>query len=670
MSTVIIRNPEPFQPTKSDGLYFTVSADTASEPKFRFVYDVYVNGYKIYEGRATPNPYGLGVIDLSLVLDNYVQNYPVAYHDQTPIFAHQTSPFSKPYSNEVIEYYVQVGEEYADTFISSITGFTGIGNQVGLPSVPSDTFKAFLSTMGVNRRSTAASFKTGQFTLSGSPSPAFPNTIDCLFLTNSPRIRDISTDEYYTLAFTNGDLGSPYLSEPYYVEYNFYDDNGLLITSHTYSNIVSNGGGPATACTQDYVNDVFTGFTEYNILNLGAGPKNIYDFPANTSYYTIQLMGKAPEPSPTPTPTPSTTPGNTPSPTPTNTTTPTPSVTPSSTPCACNTYNVENLVGYTNEIPYVDCRGLPRTQYISAFQMIEFCACSVEETGTLLITNMGSCAGVTPTPTSTPGLSPTPTPSSTPSTTNAFLRDCCTGQIVLQGVVNTSSSIGNTIAISGDCFQVYAYGGTGVDGNFTTGTPFINCNECVANFPCAVDPDKPTIQKPDVQPLVISPSGGTAPCVSYSPVSEIFQFNVVAKCNPFGNDQIMFKNRYGAWDYFLFERARAEGLAIDRQTYGQYNVTWGSANPIKTNYSRGTTDFQTTINETHIVNSGFLNDPEFIWLEELYTTNDAYLINTDGTLFPIIINGTEFVKKTKGNRSITNIELTYSYANNIKLLDN
>ena len=670
MSTVIIRNPEPFQPTKSDGLYFTVSADTTSEPKFRFVYDVFVNGYKIYEGRATPNPYGLGIIDLSLVLDNYVQNYPVAYHDQTPIFAHQTSPFSRPYSNEVIDYYIQVGEEYADTFTSSITGFTGIGNQVGLPSVPSDTFKAFLSTMGVNRRSTAASFKTGQFTLSGSPAPAFPNTVNCLFLTNSPRIRDIDTSEYYTLAFTNGDLGGNFLSEPYYVEYNFYDENGLLITSQTYANIISNGGGPATGCTQDYINDTFTGFTDYNILNVGAGPRNIYNFPADTKYYTIQLMGKAPEPSPTPTPTPSATVGNTPTPTPTETNTPTPSVTPSSTPCTCDNYLIINEAGFTIEYFFTDCRGINRSAYLGNGGQVEFCACSVQEDARLTIVNMGSCVGVTPTPTSTPFASPTPTPSSTPSTTNAYLRDCCTGQLVLQGVINGTLSIGNTISISGDCYQVYAFGGTGLDGNFTTGTTFINCNECVANFPCAVDPNRPTIQKPDVQPVVVTPSGGTASCVSYSPVSEIFQFNVVPKCNPFGNDQIMFKNRYGAWDYFLFERAKAEGLAIDRQTYGQYNVTWGSQNPIKTNYSRGTTDFQTTITETHIVNSGFLNDPEFIWLEELYTTNDAYLINTDGTLFPIIINGTEFVKKTKGNRSITNIELTYSYANNIKLLDN
>jgi hypothetical protein len=131
----------------------------------------------------------------------------------------------------------------------------------------------------------------------------------------------------------------------------------------------------------------------------------------------------------------------------------------------------------------------------------------------------------------------------------------------------------------------------------------------------------------------------------------------------------MFKNRFGTWDYYRFNYYRSEGLGIERQTYGQYNIAWGSANPIKTTYSRGTTDFQTQITETHIINSGFINWPEFVWLEELYTTNDAYLIEENGKLFPINIVGNDFVRKTVGNRTMYNLELTYVYSNNIRLLN-
>lgn len=754
MSVSIIQNPADFQPSKSDKLYFTVSADTANEPKFRYVYEIYVEGYKVFEGKSTPNPYGLGIIDVSRVLDSYLQNYPVCYHDETAIFLHQTSPFSRPYGNEVVDYYILVGEEYSDSFVGALTGFTGINNQVGFPSVPSNTYKAFLGTMGVNRNATLPEWNTGQFTLSGNPQPPFPYTTDNLFLTNSPRIRDISVNEYYTLSFTNAQLGGSYVSEPYYVEYNFYDVNGYIIDTKKYANIVSNGGGPMTSCTQDYQNFTYTGLSNYNILNVGAGPLNIYDFPTDTSYYTVQLFGGASTTPVTPTPTPSQTPTLNLTPTPSVTVTQTSTSTPTPTPslCACSTYTIESTVGFTQQIFYTDCNGLNLSFYLGPYDLVSDCFCSVESTPYVIIQNLGSCGlpPTTPSPTpsntpspsagevcksgttlnitdtgwlkytdcsgtvqyvnvtslgtytitpchycstispgfpyadvanynnvvcgfncATPSLTPTPTPSvSSAAKQNVFVRDCCTGQLEYQVQVSASLGIGNTIVIDGACYQIYALGGTGSVGDYSTASNYINCNECVADYPCPVDPSRPTQLKPSVQPVTILPSGGTAPCVSYSAVSELFQFNVVPPCNPFFNEQIMFKNRYGAYDYFLFDRARAEGLAIAREVYGQWNINWGSQTPIKTNYSRGTTDYNTEITETHIVNTGFISQPMFVWLEELYTTNDAYLIQTDGTLFPINIVNAEFVRKTKGNKSMFNIELTYTFSNNIKLLNN
>lgn len=404
MATTIIKVPDQFQPSLSDGLFFTVSADTTSQPKFRYVYEVYINGFNVFEGKATPNPYGLGVIDLQRILDNYTVNYPLANYNDTTIFTHQTGVFSRPYSNEVIEYYVKVGEEYSDTPTGTITGFTGNGDQVGLPGVSSSVFKSFLSTMGVNRNSTLQNFNIGQFTLSGSPTPDFPYTTNCLFLTNSPRIRDIDPSEYYTLAFTNADLGGQYLSEPYFVRYRFYDENGTIISIDDYANITSNGGGPLSSCTQDYRNTTLQDTTSYNILNVGAGPLNIPNFPANTSYYQIQLYGKAPEPSPSPTP------SNTPTPTPSSTVgltpTPTPSITPSpSTSCTCSTYQIENFVGFTIQVFFVDCNGLSSSVFVGPYSFVNQCACSVTNPGYgINITNIGSC--VNPTPTPTPSITP------------------------------------------------------------------------------------------------------------------------------------------------------------------------------------------------------------------------------------------------------------------------
>jgi hypothetical protein len=113
---------------------------------------------------------------------------------------------------------------------------------------------------------------------------------------------------------------------------------------------------------------------------------------------------------------------------------------------------------------------------------------------------------------------------------------------------------------------------------------------------------------------------------------------------------------------------RFEGLNIARQTYNSWNVDWGSNDPVKTQYSRGLTDADVTMVNTVIVNSGFVNQPTFQWLEELWTSNQVFEIQTDGGVAGVNILNTEFERKIEGNRTIYNLELQYVYANNIKLL--
>ena len=337
--------PPKFSPVYTDGLFFTVSADT-NHFKFRYVYDIYVEDVLIFQGKATPNPFQLGVIDVSRILKSYVSNIPISNWNTTPIYTHKTFPFSRPYTDETIRYEVKVGYEYSDSEISQVTGFTGNGTVIGSPAVTVGPYKTFQSTMGVNGKSNLQDFNIGQFVLSGTPTGVDP-TIDCLYLTNSPRNRNIDLSEYYTLGFTNYYLADNILSEPYYAEYKFYDDNGLLITATTVDNITTNGGGPRTNCNYVYPATQFiypSGNTEYNTLYVGAGPMNISPIlPPNAVQYTVQLFGKF---------TGSTSPIQpTPSPT------PTPSSTPTISPCTgtCQSYSVTNINFNPCQITYWDC---------------------------------------------------------------------------------------------------------------------------------------------------------------------------------------------------------------------------------------------------------------------------------------------------------------------------
>jgi hypothetical protein len=134
----------------------------------------------------------------------------------------------------------------------------------------------------------------------------------------------------------------------------------------------------------------------------------------------------------------------------------------------------------------------------------------------------------------------------------------------------------------------------------------------------------------------------------------------------FGQLQLMFRNRYGSYDYYRFFRGKSEALSIERQTYQQYNQTWGQDNILKTTYSRGLTNFALNITEFHTINSGFISQSDMVYLQELYTSDDVYEIKPDGTLFPINITNEEFIIKNKGEKQLVNLELTYVYANNIR----
>ena len=80
-----LNTPPKFSPVYTDGLFFTVSADT-NHFKFRYVYDVYADNVLIFQGKATPNPFQLGVIDVSRILKSYVSNIPISKWNTTPIY--------------------------------------------------------------------------------------------------------------------------------------------------------------------------------------------------------------------------------------------------------------------------------------------------------------------------------------------------------------------------------------------------------------------------------------------------------------------------------------------------------------------------------------------------------------------------------------------------------
>jgi len=172
-----------------------------------------------------------------------------------------------------------------------------------------------------------------------------------------------------------------------------------------------------------------------------------------------------------------------------------------------------------------------------------------------------------------------------------------------------------------------------------------------------------------ISPQPVPTSYTIGNCSGYTPVSEIFTFNIEPICTRAGATQLqlMWLNRYGVYDYYTFTAGKDEGINIERQSFKTWNVDWDSSDPSKEEYSRGLTDFEVRMTETHVINSGFINNPDMVFLEEVYTSPEVYEIKEDGGLRPINILSGEYLRKNKGNKSIVNLELSYVYSNNISI---
>jgi len=540
MSITIERQPDHLQPNHSDGLYFVVSSDKTTEYKFRYVYWLYLNGSLIFQGKTTPNPSGLGTFDIQDIVKTYLDtNLQISPDD----YVHLTNEFSRfTGTTNVGEVHILFGEEYATGTTENVVLYNGVSDVPGNPSLSSDFYKVFNGSYPYNGLSYLPSFNPQPYLLTGSPI----NEVQGLFLTNAPRLFDVSEDDYHTLSFFNYHLGGGYVSYPYQIRYDWYDGNGTYISSDTIDNITSNGGGPLSALTLFSYDApvILSGSQEYNILSVATGPKNLISLkPSNTSYYTATLFG----------------------------------INQSAPTCSS---------GYTE-------------YYIESCQF------------------------------------------------GYKIPVCFDDTISIRGSFHWGSSTWFS-----DCWQLSSPGGPG--GDILSGyTTYTNCADCYLNE------GKPANQNANV--LTGSPP-------TFSAVSETFQFNITDDCDVSNNRQILWRNQYGVYDYFRFTRRKQEGLDIERETYKQLPVSWGSSDPKKTQISRGTTDFYGKQTETHILNSGFISTPLMNYLEGLFISTDVYLIEPDGTLFPINITSTEYIRKNRGNRTLTNISITYQYSNNAQLL--
>jgi len=343
--------PNTIEPVYSN-LVFQFTSTAATDPslyRYRYVVDVFTQDGSVAQLKITPSTEGWGQCDLSPILMNYTHSKPVnvGCSGATPL--HQSA--WGVLSDNMINYSIMVGEEYATSPTGTLTLYDGDGN-VGVPVVRSNVCFAY---NGVKEWFNGKNYNFNPFLLTGSTT--FNSGVD-RFMTNSPRSRWIRTGDYMTLAALNwfdveGDVNS---RQVYSAVFKFYDEgNNLIQTSRTY-NVASLCGTRPFCNYYDHFWTNPTNFAEEQVIYLGVGVPNITAhgivYPDDVKYYSVELEATLNQPTP-----------------------PDPEI-DEFDGCSCWNFDVENQSLEAQLIfSYLDCLGVEQTLTLNPETFGNFCAC-------------------------------------------------------------------------------------------------------------------------------------------------------------------------------------------------------------------------------------------------------------------------------------------------------
>ena len=636
----ILEKPKKYQPAYGN-LVMQFSSDKQSTRfKFRYVVDVYADNEYITRLKITPQNTSWGQCDLSEVLRNYVNSKPmnIGCGNFTPV-----NQASWGYLNEdIVNYRIFVGEEYATTANGSTLIYTGGASEViGDPAISWSKTDEKYTFNGVKEWFDGKDYNTSQFYLNTNlPTTSAEPWDTHRYLTNAPRVQYVREGDWSTLSALNPHAYNDWnfydpnfnVSDPVFSSlFEFYDDNNsLVLTARTY-NLVDNCGWRPN-CSG--ATNTFTPTTQYQksyISYVGTGPANLlehnFTVPSNVKWYRVALE-KSEDSNPGVTPTP----------------TPTPSATPAL--CDCNIYDVYNQSDEIIETYYWSpCPGDAPVGSVIAPQTIarvESCFLPYSESKNIIVSLVGPCDCDTPDPT------PTPTPSASAPVgidTYVIAQNMCDEEAtIVHFILNTTTTpiITEHFCYNGEVYQILSFGGGGfVQSSVTL---YETYSQAYAVCPCT------------------SSSGSTTDCQNSFQISEWFYYYYDNTCSP-NNQRIMFQNKLGTYDYYTFRGLDDVGYNVNRETYGEapelYVDGWNSTNYRGWNSTNKV--WNNAQNKTGILRTGYIPKSDAIWLaEELLRSPNVFIIDDNGDLEPIVLTNNEVVEPNPDRPGLMEIIVEYT----------
>tara|TARA_Y100000401_G_scaffold39636_1_gene30110 strand:+ start:1004 stop:2440 length:1437 start_codon:yes stop_codon:yes gene_type:complete len=158
-----------------------------------------------------------------------------------------------------------------------------------------------------------------------------------------------------------------------------------------------------------------------------------------------------------------------------------------------------------------------------------------------------------------------------------------------------------------------------------------------------------------------------------NPISQEYKFyNQTDDCKNYETIRLTWLNKFGVWDYYNFTKKSVRTFNTERKSYTQISGTWNTSRFRPDGHIGGKKYFANNTIESITLNTDYITEEEAIWLEELFNSNDVYVLEQKSTddanegylrkyVKPTTITNNTHTRKTKSNDRLIqytfNIEL-------------
>ncbi|NDF92799.1 MAG: hypothetical protein EB115_12675, partial [Betaproteobacteria bacterium] len=127
----------------------------------------------------------------------------------------------------------------------------------------------------------------------------------------------------------------------------------------------------------------------------------------------------------------------------------------------------------------------------------------------------------------------------------------------------------------------------------------------------------------------------------------------IDNCERYDQLRVFFRNMYGGVDGYTFTKKNRRRVDVNRQTYGYNSSVYGD--------DRYDKQWNITYRDTYTLQSDWLTDAEFSWLQEMVYSPECW-IELSGALVPVVVQTNTYTVRTRNNDKLQTITVDVQIA--------